>query len=227
MILTRFRCFKYARWLYLPIRHHWYTSRLYRSFGKFTPIKINSVGFSTFVMTDNTQIATIGGGCFWCVEGVFQLLQGVVSVHSGYAGGKSQNPSYNEVCSGKSGHAEVVQIKFDPTLITYEELLQVFYTAHDPTTLNRQGNDVGTQYRSVIYYHSDEQKKIAEKVIAEVEKEIGKKVVTEVSPAVTFYKAEEYHQNYYVNNPRQGYCQAVVGPKVDKFKKTFKNKLKK
>lgn len=177
-------------------------------------------------MSGKKEVATLGGGCFWCVEGVLQLLNGVSTVYSGYTGGKGV-PDYESVCSGKTGHAEVAQITFDPAIISYEQLLECFFHAHDPTTLNRQGNDSGTQYRSVIFYHDDEQKKIAEKVMAFVEKELGKKVVTELSPIPTFYKAEEYHQNFFNLNPRQGYCSNVIRPKIDKFKKTFASMVKK
>jgi len=169
------------------------------------------------------ETATLGGGCFWCLEAVFELLQGVTSVESGYAGGKNPNPSYEQVCTGSSGHAEVVEIAFDPEAISYHDLLVVFFSTHDPTTLNRQGADVGTQYRSVIYYHSDEQKRTAESLIHELKTDAGQplNVVTELSAAPTFYKAEEYHQHYFQNHPEQGYCQAVVGPKVAKLRKQF------
>ena len=172
--------------------------------------------------------ATFGSGCFWCTEAVFQDVEGVESVVSGYSGGKIANPTYREVCSGRTGHAEVVQITYDPELITYDELLEIFWKTHDPTTLNRQGNDVGTQYRSVVYYHDDEQKQLAESYKQKLDESgaFGNPIVTEISPAEAFYPAEEYHQNYYKNNPEQGYCSFVIRPKVDKFKQVFSSKLK-
>lgn len=180
-------------------------------------------------MTDtNLEVATLGGGCFWCTEAVFQRLRGVVSVESGYAGGKAPNPSYEAVCTGTTGHAEVIQVKFNPDEISYDDLLTVFWHTHDPTTLNRQGNDSGTQYRSVIFTHSDAQKAAAEKS----KQETGASglwknpIVTEISPAPAFYKAEAYHQNYFNTHPNQGYCTFVVSPKVTKLQKEFKNKLK-
>ena len=180
-------------------------------------------------MSENKfQLATLGGGCFWCIEAVFDELKGVDKVESGYAGGTVKHPSYRDVCSGKTGHAEVTQITFDPKVISYKELLEIFFTVHDPTTLNRQGADIGTQYRSVIFYHDDEQKKIAERVIAETNaaKIWDRTIVTEVTPFTEFYKAEGYHQDYYVNNPGQPYCQVIIAPKVVKFRKKFKEKLK-
>jgi peptide-methionine (S)-S-oxide reductase len=175
------------------------------------------------------ETATIGGGCFWCTEAVFDDLIGVEDVISGYSGGHTENPTYREVCSETTGHAEVIQIKFDPDVTTYKEVLQIFFATHDPTTLNRQGNDVGSSYRSAIFYHSDEQKKTAAELIAEIERDgvFGSPVVTEVTEFTKFYPAEDYHQNYYANNPNQGYCSAVVGPKVAKFRKVFADKLKK
>lgn len=172
--------------------------------------------------------ATFGAGCFWCVEAVFQRLEGVHQVVSGYAGGKFKNPSYREVCYGKTGHAEVVQITFDPSVISYRELLEVLFATHDPTTLNRQGNDVGTQYRSVIFYHNDDQKRIAEEVKNAVDAsgEWSSPVVTEISPLPEFYEAEEDHQNYYNDNKNAPYCQYVVKPKVDKLIKSYQQKLK-
>ena len=172
--------------------------------------------------------ATFGSGCFWCTEAVFQDIVGVASVVSGYTGGKIANPAYREVCSGRTGHAEVVQITYDPDLISYDELLEVFWKTHDPTTLNQQGNDVGTQYRSVIYYHNEQQQQLAEayKQKLNTSGAFNDPVVTEISPAEAFYAAEEYHQNYYKNNPEQGYCSFVIRPKVDKFKQVFSNKLK-
>jgi peptide-methionine (S)-S-oxide reductase len=174
------------------------------------------------------SIATLAGGCFWCLEAVYTELKGVEKVESGYSGGQAINPSYQEVCSGNTGHAEVVQITFDPKIITYRDLLQVFFTIHDPTTLNRQGGDVGTQYRSAIFYHDAEQKIIAEDVIAEIE---GSKIwdapiVTQLQPFQSFFKAEDYHQNYFKRNPYQGYCQVIIAPKVAKFRKMFFERLK-
>ncbi|OWK47353.1 peptide-methionine (S)-S-oxide reductase MsrA [Fimbriiglobus ruber] len=174
------------------------------------------------------ETATLGGGCFWCVEAVFELLKGVESVESGYAGGHVPNPTYEQVCTKTTGHAEVLQIRFDPAVVSFRDILRVFLTAHDPTTLNRQGNDVGPQYRSVIFYHSPEQKRVAEEVIAEVtaEKLWADPVVTEVAPFTKFYPAEGYHQGYYRDNPYQPYCAYVISPKVAKFRKQFAAKLK-
>lgn len=180
-------------------------------------------------MSTSLDTATLGAGCFWCVEAVFQNLEGVEKVVSGYSGGAIKNPTYREVCSGLTGHAEVCQIVFDPSKLTYDELLEVFWKTHDPTTLNRQGNDMGTQYRSVIYYHNEQQKAIAEKYKAALnnEKAFENPVVTEISPAAAFYPAEDYHQNYFNLNGEEPYCKFVVGPKVEKFKKVFANKVKK
>lgn len=174
------------------------------------------------------ETATFGNGCFWCTEAIFKSLKGVETVESGYSGGKIKNPTYREVCSGLTGHAEVIQITFDPSVITYDELLEVFWETHDPTTPNRQGADVGTQYRSAVFYHSDKQKEAAEKYKAELNKQnvYNKPVVTEITPFDKFYKAEDYHQNYYANNPTQGYCQMIIVPKLEKFRKVFKDKLK-
>lgn len=173
-------------------------------------------------------IATLGGGCFWCLEPIYDELQGVISVESGYMGGHLPNPTYRAVCSGNTGHAEVVQITFDPTVITYRQLLEIFFTFHDPTTLNRQGADVGTQYRSVIFTHSPEQEATARTVIAELEaaKLWPDKFVTEVTPASQFYVAEDYHQEYFARNGGQPYCQIVIAPKVAKFRKQYLNQLK-
>jgi len=175
-----------------------------------------------------TEVATLAGGCFWCLEAVYDQLRGVVSVESGYMGGKVENPSYRAVCTGTTGHAEVIQIKYDPTLVSFQDLLDVFFVIHDPTTLNRQGNDVGTQYRSAIYYHTPEQKDIAEKTIAALNAEHrwNSPIVTEVTAAPKFYVAEDYHQEYFVNNESQPYCQFVVAPKVAKFRKYYMEKLK-
>lgn len=176
-----------------------------------------------------SEIATLAGGCFWCLEAVFNDLRGVEKVVSGYSGGSLPNPSYEQVCRGTTGHAEVVQIVFNPKEASFRELLEVFFTIHDPTTLNRQGADVGTQYRSAIFYHSPEQKEVAEQVIRELEAERiwDRPIVTEVAPFDIFYPAEGYHQQYYEQNPNQPYCQAVVAPKVAKFRKLFLSKLKK
>ncbi|MCX6152501.1 MAG: peptide-methionine (S)-S-oxide reductase MsrA [Ignavibacteriales bacterium] len=182
-------------------------------------------------METNAQLdtATFGSGCFWCTEAIFQRLKGVKSVASGYSGGTKENPTYDQVCSGKTGHAEVCQITYDPKVISFDELLQVFWKTHDPTTLNRQGADAGTQYRSVIFYHNDQQKKLAEHFKIELNKSGAWKdpVITEISPFIKFYRAEDYHQNYFNQNPHQGYCSFVIGPKVEKFEKVFKDKLKK
>lgn len=176
-----------------------------------------------------TEIATLGGGCFWCLEAVYEQLNGVLSVESGYSGGHVRNPSYGDVCEGITGHAEVVQITFDPHVVSFRELLEVFFVIHDPTTLNRQGADVGTQYCSAIFYHSPEQRETAKQVIAEVKaaKIWDDPIVTEVTPFDAFYKAEAYHQGYFRNNPNQGYCRVVIAPKVSKFRKLFVDKLKK
>jgi peptide-methionine (S)-S-oxide reductase len=173
-----------------------------------------------------TEIATLGGGCFWCLEAVYQELKGVQHVESGYAGGQVANPSYEQVCSGTTGHAEVVQITFDPAVVSYRDILEIFFTIHDPTTLNRQGNDTGTQYRSVIFYHSPEQQETARQVIAAMANVWDAPIVTELSPIPTYYKAEDYHQNYFRQNPLQGYCAFVVAPKVAKFRKVFAEKMK-
>ncbi len=173
------------------------------------------------------EFATLGGGCFWCLEAVFEELVGVVDVESGYAGGHVADPTYRAVCDGDTGHAEVVRIEFDPARISYREILEVFFAIHDPTTLNRQGNDVGTQYRSVILYHSDEQRRIAEAIIAEAQPSYGTEIVTRVVPATDYYRAETYHQEYFRHNAAQGYCMFVVAPKVEKFRKTFAAKRRK
>lgn len=173
-----------------------------------------------------TEIATIGGGCFWCTEAVFQKLNGVVAVESGYTGGSVVNPTYDAVCSGSTGHAEVVRLTFDNALVNFREILEVFFTIHDPTTLNRQGADTGTQYRSVIYFHSPEQHEIAQHVIAEMANVWDAPIVTELSPVTTYYKAEDYHQNYFVQHPLQGYCAFVVAPKVAKFRTMFAEKIR-
>ncbi len=178
--------------------------------------------------TAKTETALLGGGCFWCLEAVFEQLKGVQKVESGYAGGGMPNPTYKAVCGGNTGHAEVIRVTFDPAAISYRELLEVFFAIHDPTTLNRQGNDVGTQYRSGIYYLTPEQHATANAVIAELtaEKVYSNPIITEVQPAPEFYRAEDYHQGYYRANPDQGYCQFVVAPKVAKLRKAFAGKLK-
>jgi peptide-methionine (S)-S-oxide reductase len=175
-----------------------------------------------------TQTATLAGGCFWCLEAVFDNLQGVTDVVSGYAGGTTTNPTYKQVCTGTTGHAEVVQIQFDPDVISFKDLLEVFFSIHDPTTLNRQGADVGEQYRSAIFYHTAEQKQIAEMVIYNLTEEgiWPDPIVTKVTPLDVFYPAEDYHQEYFAHNPEQGYCQMVVSPKVAKFRKKFASRLK-
>jgi len=174
------------------------------------------------------ETITLGGGCFWCVEAVFDDLQGVEDVVSGYMGGATVNPTYEDICGGRTGHAEVIQVKFDPAVISFRDVLEVFFAVHNPTTLNRQGNDVGTQYRSAIFYHTADQKQIAEQVIAAVGngQVWDDPIVTEVVPAMTFYPAEEYHQEFFRRNPHQGYCMAVVSPKVSKFRQKFTAKLK-
>ena len=178
-------------------------------------------------MDQSQELATFGAGCFWCVEAVFQRLRGVKKVTSGYMGGHTKNPTYKEICTGTSGHAEVAQITYDPAIISYEELLEVLWTTHDPTTLNRQGNDRGTQYRSVIFYHHNDQKLQAERSKSEVAAKIYEDpIVTEITQASTFYPAENYHQNYFNNNSYAPYCRFVVAPKVAKLREKFRNKLK-
>lgn len=167
-----------------------------------------------------TELATIGGGCFWCTEAVFETLDGVKSVVSGYAGGKNENPTYQQICTGLTGHAEVIQIEYDPAKVTFEKLLDVFWNAHDPTTLNQQGADKGTQYRSTIMYHNDEQKKLAEKSKATAQKDFKDPITTEIVPLKKFYPAEDYHQDYFANNPDKGYCTVVIRPKLLKLEKT-------
>jgi peptide-methionine (S)-S-oxide reductase len=189
-------------------------------------------GFSqnnTEKKASNLETITLGGGCYWCVEAVYENLDGVKSVVSGFSGGTVANPSYEEVCTGETGHAEVVQITYDKNVTDINEIFKVFFTVHDPTTLNRQGADVGTQYRSVIFYKNAEQKKAAESIIAELNKAkvYSSPIVTKVEPFKVFYKAEDYHQNYYANNKNQPYCKMVIQPKIEKFEKVFKDKLKK
>jgi len=172
--------------------------------------------------------ATFAGGCFWCTEAVFEQVKGVESVVSGYTGGHVKNPAYREVTTGRTGHAEAIMVTYDPDVVSFVELLEIFFSTHDPTTLNRQGADVGTQYRSAVFYHNEEQKKEAEEIIAALEKENIYKdpIVTEVTPFTEFYPAEDYHQEYYANNPDQGYCRIVIQPKLEKFEKVFRDKLK-
>ena len=174
------------------------------------------------------EIATLGGGCFWCLEAVYDDMEGVTSVESGYMGGHVDNPDYHAVCTGKTGHVEVVQVTFDPKVTSYRDILEVFFGIHDPTSMDRQGNDAGTQYRSVIFTHSEQQRQTALQLIAELDGDAmsGRKIVTQVRPASTFYKAEEYHQEYFKKNPGQGYCSFVVAPKVKKFREKFAEKLK-
>jgi peptide-methionine (S)-S-oxide reductase len=194
--------------------------------------KSNLICFKEMSMSaglQDSQIATLGGGCFWCLEAVFDDLKGVLDVVSGYSGGTVPNPSYQVVCTGGTGHAEVVQVRFDPSIISYSDLLRVFFTIHDPTTLNRQGGDIGTQYRSVIFYHDEEQKQFAAQVMAEIEAAQiwDQPVVTQIEPCEVFYPAEDYHQEYFTNNLYQPYCQIVIAPKVAKFRKQYRERLKK
>ena len=181
-----------------------------------------------YMPLQNLQTITLGGGCFWCTEAVFDRVRGVTDVQSGYSNGQTVNPSYEQVCTGKTGHNEVVRVTFDPTVIGLQEILQIFFATHDPTTLNRQGNDVGTQYRSGIYFHTPEQAQIARDMVEGMERDgiFASRITTEVLPVSNYSDAEDYHDNYYARNPHQGYCAAVVGPKVDKFRKTFVKFLK-
>jgi peptide-methionine (S)-S-oxide reductase len=172
------------------------------------------------------EVAILGGGCFWCTEAVYLEVRGVSKVESGYTGGAQPNPTYEQVCTGETGHAEVIRLEFDPAQISYRDLLEIFFTIHDPTTLNRQGNDVGTQYRSVVFYQSPEQEATARQVIAEMAHVWDAPIVTELAPAAPFYMAEDYHQNYFAQHPLQGYCAFVVAPKVAKFRKTYAEKLR-
>lgn len=179
-------------------------------------------------MKDKFEIASFGGGCFWCVEAIFERVNGVHQVESGYSGGHVINPDYKMVTSGTTGHAEVIQITFDPEVVSYLELLEIFFKTHDPTTLNRQGADVGTQYRSIVLYHNEQQNKLAREIIEDLDSEgiWNNPIVTNVEPFEEFYSAEAYHQEYFENNPNQGYCRLVINPKVEKFEKVFKEKLK-
>ncbi|CAN5802628.1 peptide-methionine (S)-S-oxide reductase MsrA [soil metagenome] len=191
--------------------------------------KANYVTKNLNITGSKTDTATFGTGCFWCTEAIFQQLEGVVKVTSGYSGGKVANPTYKQVCTGTTGHAECLNIIYDPAKITFDELLEVFWQVHDPTTLNRQGNDIGTQYRSVVFYHNQQQKELVEKYKTELNKSGAweNPVVTTLEPMGKFYPAEDYHQNYYNDNIEQGYCQFVIRPKLEKFQKVFKSKLKK
>ena len=188
----------------------------------------NTTAMNNQEIEKGMALATFGNGCFWCTEAIFQQLKGVTKVVSGYAGGKVKKPTYKEVCSGLTGHAEVIQITYEPSVITYDELLEVFWQTHDPTTLNRQGADVGTQYRSAVFYHSDEQKQLAETYKRKLDESgaFDKPIVTEISPLSEYYPAEDYHQNYYNLNGSAPYCSYVIQPKLEKFKKVFKDKLK-
>ena len=177
-------------------------------------------------MDNNIQIATFGGGCFWCIDAAFRRVKGVLNVSSGYAGGEIENPSYQQICTGLTGHAEVVQLDFDSSVVSYNTLLEMFFTLHDATQLNRQGNDVGTQYRSVIYYHDGKQKAESQAMIDALQKQIREPIVTELSPLTNFYPAEQYHQDYYNENPNQGYCSILIAPKLAKFEQYYADKLK-
>lgn len=189
---------------------------------------MNDLPPSSSDSSSTTDTATFGGGCFWCIEAIFQQVEGVVAVSSGYMGGKRENPTYEQVCSGATGHAEVVQVVYEPSKVSYIELLEMFWGVHDPTTLNRQGADVGTQYRSVIFYHSDSQRQLAEEYKQKLDASgaFNDPIVTEISPASKYYVAEKYHQNYFNDNAGQPYCSIVIRPKLEKFKKVFANKLK-
>jgi peptide-methionine (S)-S-oxide reductase len=188
----------------------------------------NNMNNTNTVQMNGLETATLGAGCFWCIEAIFQQVKGVESVVSGYTGGHVKNPTYKEVTSGRTGHAEVAQLKYDPKVISFEEILEIFWQTHDPTTLNRQGNDVGTQYRSAVFYHNEDQKKLAEFYKNELNKSgaFNAPIVTEISAIQEFYVAEDYHQNYYNLNSNQGYCTYVIKPKLEKFKKAFSEKLK-
>ena len=194
----------------------------------FTEKEMDKTSKNNNKMNESKSLATFGNGCFWCTEAIFERLKGVENVVPGYTGGASVNPTYKEVCSGLSGHAEVIQMTYDPKIITYRELLEVFFDTHDPTTLNRQGNDIGTQYRSAIYYHDDLQKVDAQKIIEQltVEKVYDDEIVTEITKLDKFYLAENYHNDYYNNNKEQGYCRVVINPKLEKFVKKYSSKIK-
>lgn len=192
------------------------------------PVVMNSLPNKASNVPTGRETATFAGGCFWCTEAIFTELKGVDKVVSGYSGGQVVNPSYRQVCGGDTGHAEAINITFDPSAVSYEDLLRIFFTTHDPTTLNRQGGDSGTQYRSAVFYHGDVQKLAAEEVIKEIEGERiwPGTIVTEVTPFINFYPAEDYHQDYYSQNPNQGYCQVVIAPKVAKFRAKYRENLK-
>ena len=206
-------------WVYNPLNEQMLMSDIIKMTDSIKP-KANT--------NKSQHIATLAGGCFWCIEGAFSQVQGIHTAISGYMGGYNKNPSYEEICTGKSGHAEVVQLSFEPAIISYQQILKIFFTLHDPTQLNRQGNDVGTQYRSAIFYHDAEQQKIATKIIKDMtdKKMFEQAIVTQTCTAETFYSAEEYHQNYFNNNPENQYCQVVVSPKLTKFRQVFADKLK-
>jgi len=195
----------------------------------FTSLALLAQTIKPKTMNEELEVATLGSGCFWCTEAFFLKLNGVESVVSGYSGGKVKNPAYREVCTGMTGHAEVIQVKFNPKVISFEEILEVFWNTHDPTTLNKQGADEGTQYRSAVFYHSEEQKKVADQYKGQLDKSgvYKNRIVTEITPFSVFYPAEDYHQNYYALNPNQGYCQYVIRPKVEKFNKQYASKFKK
>jgi peptide-methionine (S)-S-oxide reductase len=176
-------------------------------------------------MSDRTETITLAGGCFWCIEAVYERVKGVTKVESGYSNGHAARPTYEQVCGGDTGHAEVVRVTFDPEQISLREILEIFFVVHDPTTLNRQGNDVGTQYRSGVYFHSPEQERVVREVVAELNEHHRGRVVTQVEPERNYSRAEDYHQHYFANNPNQGYCAMVVAPKVEKFRKTFAAKV--
>jgi peptide-methionine (S)-S-oxide reductase len=194
----------------------------------FPVLAADEIGAEATPAKGGTEVATFGSGCFWCTEAVFQQMKGVQKVVSGYSGGSVKNPTYEEVCRGKTGHAEVVQVTFDPSVVSYPELLEVFWRSHDPTTLNRQGGDRGTQYRSAIFYHSERQKQLAERYKHKIDEAhvFASPVVTEITPFAEFYAAEGYHQNYFAENAMQPYCHAVIGPKVEKLRKVFQDRLK-
>ena len=194
----------------------------------FAEIEIDQTSKNSKKINESRSLATFGNGCFWCTEAIFQELKGVENVVPGYTGGTTKNPTYGEVVTGFTGHAEVIQLTYDPEIISYRELLEIFFYTHDPTTLNRQGNDVGTQYRSAIYYHNKEQKLEAKEIIKQLkeEKVYENKIVTEITPMGVFYLAEDYHNDYYNNNKNQGYCRAVISPKLEKFTKKYKSKMK-
>ena len=206
----------------------WFTAIFFGACSQPAMQETKTTVMETNASKENIEMATFGAGCFWCVEAVFQRLEGVLKVESGYSGGGIKNPTYREVCSGMTGHAEVCQITYDKTKIGFKDLLEVFWKTHDPTTLNRQGNDSGTQYRSVIFYHNEEQKQLAGKYKTELDKSGAWQdpVITEVSPYTSFYKAEDYHQNYFNQNGSEPYCRFVIQPKVEKFEKVFKDKMK-